>query len=245
MQQQQALREADQKVREATTASEKKKAEAEAAEARATEKLKKMELAMSNPAEFMAETGMTQDEWNAFWANGGKLSPEQKRMREMEARMAKYAEQLEAVQRQSAQERQQNQRRLEDAEFTASLKDYTFLPEVGGINAVRNKQAMLQNQHKGPVSLKDAADALEREVQEGLGGMLKKQHILAKFGLAAASDQPPAVPTKQTPSKTLTARTAGDSQPKNATVKGPLDWAGKRARYLERLAADRAAVRDR
>ncbi len=243
MQQQQALKDAEQRVREATTAAEKRRADAEMAEARAAEKLKKMELAMSNPAEFMSEAGMTQDEWNAFWANGGKLSPEQKRMREMEAKMASYADKLAAIEHQAQTERLNSARRLEDAEFTASLKDYTFLPEVGGINAVRNKQSQLMAQTKGPVTLKAAADALEREVQEGLGGMLKKQHILAKLGLATASNQPPAKPA--TKATTLTARTAGDSTPKGSTVKGPLDWAGKRARYLERLASDRAASRDR
>jgi hypothetical protein len=243
MQQQQVLREAEQRAREATSAIEKRKAEAEAAEARAAEKIKKMELAMSNPAEFMSEAGMTQDEWNAFWANGGKLSPEQKRMREMEAKMTQYAEKLAAIERQAQAERAHSQRRLEDAEFTATLKDYTFLPEVGGIGAVRNKQQQLSTQQNKSVTLKEAADALEREVQEGLNGMLKKSHILAKLGLATASNQPPAAPTK-TP-KTLTARTASDSSPKAVTVKGPLDWAGKRARYLERLASDRAAARDR
>ena len=243
MRQQQELRDAEQRAREASTAAEKRKADAEMAEARAAEKLKKMELAMSNPAEFMSEAGMTQDEWNAFWANGGKLSPEQKRMREMEAKMNSYAEKLAAIERQAQEERAHSTRRLEDAEFTASLKDYTFLPEVGGIGAVRNKQAQLMAQNKGHVSLKDAADALEAEVQEGLGGMLKKQHILAKLGLAAASNQPPAKSATKAP--TLTARTAGDSTPKSSTVKGPLDWAGKRQRYLDRLARDRAASRDR
>lgn len=242
-QQQQALRDAEARVKEATTAAEKRKADAEMAEARAAEKLKKMELAMSNPAEFMSEAGMTQDEWNAFWANGGKLSPEQKRMREMEAKMASYAEKLAAIEKQAVAEREQGRRRLEDAEFTASIKDYTFLPEVGGIAAVRNKQAQLMAHKNQAVTLKEAADALEAEVSEGIGGMLKKQHILAKLGLATASNQPPAKPT--TKATTLTARTAGDSTPKGSTVKGPLDWQGKRARYLERLAQDRAAQRDR
>lgn len=243
MRQQQDLREAEQRAREASTTAEKRKADAEMAEARAAEKIKKMELAMSNPAEFMSEAGMTQDEWNAFWANGGKLSPEQKRMREMEAKMNSYAEKLAAIERQAQEERAHSTRRLEDAEFTASLKDYTFLPEVGGIGAVRNKQAQLMAQNKGHVTLKEAADVLEAEVQEGIGGMLKKQHILAKLGLATASNQPPAKPA--TKATTLTARTAGDSTPKSSTVKGPLDWAGKRQRYLDRLASDRAASRDR
>ena len=243
MQQQQTLADAEKRAREAGTSAQKRQAEAEAAEARAAEKLKKMELAMSNPAEFMTETGMTQDEWNAFWANGGKLSPEQKRMREMEAKMASYAEKLAAIEKQSNQERADSARRLEDAQFTASLKDYTFLPEVGGIAAVRQRQAQLSQQKGEPVALKEAADTLEREVGENLGGILKKSHILAKLGLAAATDQPPAKPASQ--AKTLTARTVGDSTPKSSTVKGPLDWAGKRARYLERIAADREAARNR
>lgn len=241
--QSQTLKDAEARVRDATTQAEKRKAAAEAAEAKAAEKIKRMEMAMSNPAEFMAEAGMTQDEWNAFWANGGKLSPEQKRMREMEAKMQQYAEKLQSFEAQVQRERSDNVRRLEDAEFTAALKDYTFLPEVGGLNAVRNKQHALQSQSKEPVTLKAAADMLEREIHENLGGMLKKQHILAKLGLATASNQPPASPTKK--ATTLTARTAGDSTPNSSTVKGPLDWAGKRQRYLDRLASERAAQRDR
>jgi len=233
----QAVQQAEARIREAETASQKRAAEAEAREAKANEQLKKLDWARSNPLEFMAEAGMTQDEWSAFLTNGGKLSPEQKRVREMEkqladtnARMKEMMDRAEANERRAAAQ-------MEEAAFSGHLPKYELVAQMGGINAVRDKQRIMAQVTGQQVSLTAAAEALENEMQAGLTGLLKHPGIRNKLGLSDV-DKSQAGPTGKSP-RTLNQSVASETTSNTTTLKGPLDWAGRRKLYHQRMEAER------
>lgn len=233
----QAVQQAEARIREAETAAQKRAAEAEAREAKANEKLQKLDWARSNPLEFMAEAGMTEDEWKSFLTNGGKLSPEQKRVREMERQLAETnARMKEIMERAEANERKAIAQ-AEEAAFAQHLSKYELVQQMGGIAAVRNKQGIMAQVTEQPVSLATAAEALENEMQAGLSGLLKHPGIRNKLGLSDV-DKSQAGPVAKSP-RTLNQSVASETTAREVTLKGPLDWEGRRRLYNQRMEAER------
>ena len=233
----QAVQQAEARVREAETASQKRIAEAEAKEAKANERLQKMDWARANPIEFMAEAGMTQDEWSAFLTNGGKLSPEQKRVREMERQLAETnARMKEMMERAEANERKAAAH-AEEAAFSQHLSKYELVQQMGGIAAIRNKQGIMAQATGSAVSLAAAAEALENEMQAGLSGLLNHPGIRNKLGLSDV-DKSQAGPIGRSP-RTLNQSVSSETPPREPSLKGPLDWEGRRRLYHQRMEAER------
>lgn len=233
----QAVQQAEARVRDAESASQKRIAEAEAKEAKANERLQKMDWARANPVEFMAEVGMTQDEWSAFLTNGGKLSPEQKRVREMEKQLADTNARMQAMMERAEANEKRMAAANEEATFSSHLSKYELVQQMGGIQAVRNKQRIMAQATGSEVPLAAAAEALENEMQAGLSGLLKHPAIRHKLGLSDV-DKSQAGPIAKSP-RTLNQSVASETNSNSVTLKGPLDWEGRRRLYNQRMEAER------
>ena len=235
----QEVQAAEAKAKEAGTATEKRIAAAEKKEAEAQAALQRLDWARSNPIEFMTEAGMTQEEWRAFLQNGGTLSPEQKRTRALEKelaetrkQMAEFGEQQKAWQRQQAAQAEVNQ-------FHNVMSKYELIPRMGGIEAVQNKRTFLEQSTGQKISLKDAADALEREYTDGLSRLLQDNVVRSKFKLDVnTSDAGPVASTPRTLNNKVAPRTPPAAP---SSSKGPPDWAARKAEYLRRTASERTS----
>ena len=241
-QREQAVRAAELKAQEAGNATEKRIAAAEKKEAEAQAALQRLDWARSNPIEFMTEAGMTQDEWKAFLANGGTLSPEQKRMRAMEAELKESRAQMAKFMQEQEQYRLRSQRDMESAQFVGVMSNYELVTRMGGMDAVQNKRTFLEQSTNQKVTLKDAAEALEKEYHSGLSALLKDQAVRSKFGLDVNTSDAGPVASK-TP-RTLNQKVAPSTPPAStAPQKGPPDWAARKAEYIRRTAQERSSTR--
>jgi coenzyme F420-reducing hydrogenase alpha subunit len=236
----QVVRAAEAKAQEAHTATEKRIAAAEKKEAEAQAALQRLDWARSNPIEFMTEAGMSQEEWKAFLANGGTLSPEQKRTRALEKELADTRAQMQQFMKEQDAYRLRQARDMEAAQFVSVMSNYDLVTRMGGIDAVQNKRTFLEQQSKQKVTLKDAAEALEQEYHHGLSALLKDPKVRSKFNLDVNTSDAGPVASK-TP-RTLNQKVAPSTPPANSgSQKGPPDWAARKAEYLRRTASERSS----
>lgn len=241
-QREQQVRAAEERIKEAETKAQLKAAEAEKkiAEAKAAEE--RQRWARTNPIEFAESLGMTQDQWKELMANGGKLTPEQERIRSMEKRLEEVVAHNERLQREQQEFVTRTQRQQEDAAFSSKLGDYTFVERMGGLPLVRQKQAQMSQSLGKSVPLDEAAKVLEKELQDGVSGLLKHGTIRTKLGLSDV-DKSKSGPVAKPPS-TLNNRTVSSTIAERGEQAGKLawnDWAGKRERALKLMREAAAA----
>lgn len=233
----QAVRAAEEKVREATTQAEKRAADAEKREAEAKAAVQRMEWAKDDPVAFLAETGMTQEEWSSFLANGGKLSPEQKRLKAMEKQLQETRSAMEQMEKEARRDRELARRAAEESQFAAKLQNMLYVPEAGGMAAVRHRQQLLSQQTGREVSLEDAANNLEQALRGDLERILKSPKIRSSLGLDV--NTPDAGQAAERP-RTLNKRVAAESGSPSAKPH-PLDFKAKMKLYQQRVERERSA----
>jgi len=238
----QAVRAAEERIKEASTKAEMRAAEAEKKEAEAKAAVQRMEWAKDDPIAFLAETGMTQDEWSAFLANGGKLSPEQKRLKEMEKQLAETRQAMEQMEQNARTHAERARLAQEESQFAPKLQNLTYVPQMGGMAAIRDRQALLARQTGTPVSLEDAADNLETEMQRGLQRILQDPKIRSSLKLNVDTPQP-AGQVAEKP-RTLSNRVASESSTQGVKPH-PLDWKAKQKLYQQRVERERQALANR
>lgn len=238
---QQELTAAESRAREASANVERQRAEIEKVKADADAAVQRMAAAKDDPVQFLAEAGMTQEEWSSFIGNGGKMTPEQKKLKEMSQTMAKMQERVEAAEKRAQQQEQQARIAYEESQFASELQKLTYIPEMGGIAAIRERQRILSLQTKQPVSLKDAAEHLEEEMGKGLQRLLQNKKIRSNLGLDVNTSH--AGQAAETP-RTLSNRVSSDSGQKEVAPH-PLDWAAKRRLYQQRVERERQAMLSR
>lgn len=238
-----AVTEAETRLKNAHSEAEKRSARAEAAEAKAAKALADLEAAKHEPMEFLAKVGMSKEEWEEFVAGGGKMSAQAKRLRAIEA---KYSEMEDRYKQLSAKAEESERKRAYEAEnaaFEAKLGSYTFISKIGGLQAVRNKQAAIRNAESREISMAQAADLVEQEIFGSLGPLLKHADVRGKLGLDAR-DQPG--PAEKPSTKTLNGAEGGKSATKAAEEEDPKPWdfaAKKRKAFKLIEAAQRRAQR--
>lgn len=224
---------AEAKIRDAQTAAEARIAKAEADEAKAQQKLQELEFAKSEPLEFLAKVGMTKDEWTHFMQQGGKMSPEAKRLKAMETRFNELEQNYQKLSRQAEESQRKALIDQENAAFAPKLGSYTLVSKIGGIQAVRNKQAEILRTQGARVSLEHAAKALDEDMLSNLAPLLKFEDVRAKLGLAS-QDQ---LPANESPkARTAEAPKALEKSSKEDPTEHihPLDWAAKK-RHARKL----------
>ena len=231
-QREQAVAQAEAKVRDAHTSAQKRAAEAEAREAKVEAQLKRLEMVRNDPVQFLSEAGITEEEFKNYLSQGGKQTPEQRRLAETEKQMRAIREELQKMQEEAAKSTQAVRREREDAEFMKTLDkdDFVLVQNMGGVAAVRNKQAQLARTLGRDVTLEDAAGQLEREFHDGLQKFLKNGAIRTKLGLSTPVDQQDAGSKPSSP-RTLNGSMASAT---NSAGTRPAwnDWAAKKANYL-------------
>lgn len=227
----------ERRATEASAAVERQRVEAEKAKADADAAVQRMAAAKEDPVQFLAEAGMTQDEWSQFLANGGKMTPEQKKLKEMASVVEQVQAKLEAAERKAEQQEQRARAAAEESHFAQQLQKFTYVPEMGGIGAVRERQRLLSSQTGQPVSLADAADHLEQDMAKGLKRILQNTKIRSSLGLDVNTSH--AGQAAETP-RTLSNRVSSESSQQDASPH-PLDWAAKRKLYQQRVERERAA----
>lgn len=207
-----------------------KAAQAEAAvrEAAAAEKLKKLELSAANPVEFLAEVGMTEAEWSEFLTSGGKLTPEQKRVREVEKANQALQAQVKQLMEQTTKSQQEMMARLEAEKFQTKMADFAIVPHVGGVDLVRQKAAELG------VSYEQAAKNIEDHWINGLSNVLKDPKVRAKLGLDISAPKPQTESAGQSPS-TLNGSVTSPTTGSTASRPAPTDFEAKRKLLIQRL----------
>jgi hypothetical protein len=211
-------------------AEERIKAAAER-EAAVEAKDKKLQMSLTNPLEYIAEAGMTAEQWQEFLTGPGELSPEQKRVREAE-KMAKSAmDRAEALEKSIQNERKQMQVQAERAQIEAQLPQYPLTRKMGGAQAVQARVEELSKQAGKPVTWQQAAQHLENEFFTGLSALLQDPEIAGKVNISVSKPKSEsAAPNNPTTLGRATAPTSGASKPAN-----PRDFAAKKAAYLELL----------
>lgn len=196
-----------------------------------------MAAAKDDPIKFLAEAGMTQEEWSSFMANGGQMTPEQKRLKQMAENMQKMQDRLEAAEKRAQEQERQARFASEESHFVPELQKLTFVPEMGGVAAVRARQRLLSDATKQPVSLSDAAKHLENEMATGLQRLLQNPKIRSSLKLDVNTSH--AGQAAETP-RTLNNRVSSGTSSVDASPH-PLDWKAKRALYMQRIERDRSA----
>lgn len=208
--------------------------DAEGKEADAQKRIKDLELALADPIDFMAKVGMTEAEFKAFLGQGGTLTAEQRRLREVEKNNKELRDKLDGLVKQQQQASQKMAEQMELAEFKGQLSDYQLVTRMGGINAVMQKRAQLQEQLGQPVSLKQTAEGLEKQFKQALSGLLQDEQIRTTFGLSTQSSPPG---TQAAPPKTLNEKFANQTSPKGPQKPAWNDWAAKRALAIRAMQA--------
>jgi hypothetical protein len=182
---------AEARVREAHTAAEKRAAQAEAKEAEVEKKLADLKAATAHPLEFMEKMGMSEAEFRTFLAAGGKFTAEQMRLREAEKSVRDLQARVEEMATQSKKERESMLEQMEQARFEGQLSNYTLVPLMGGMDAVRTRANLLSQQLGQKVSYAQAADSLEQEFDKGVGNLLKNEAVRKKFKIGTDSVESP------------------------------------------------------
>lgn len=213
----------------------KLKAEAEQRQQDADKRIKDLELALSDPLDFMAKVGMTEAEFKAFLGQGGTLTAEQRRLRETEKQNKALQDRLDALERQSQESQAKMAEQMEVAEFKGQLDEFKLLKRMGGLQAVLQKRAQLQNQLGQPVTLKQTAEGLEKQFHASLSGLLQEDEIRSTFNLSTVSK--PNGTHAATP-KTLNENFAGQTKPQSAHKPAWNDWAAKRALAIKAMQAE-------
>lgn len=216
----------------ATEASiESKRAEAERLEKEAADKLAKIESAKSDPLEFLAQLGITEDDWQKHLAQSTD-TPEMSRIKAAER---KAAEQIEALQKQfesykQEQEQERTQSRLSQAAQLLQSDDYVLTSQISNAEAIVRRQQEIE-QHTGQkVSLADAAKHLEQGFVDNMKQLLSNPKVSAKFATKPQSDS-----TAESYSPTtLNSAFSSGTEPGEGTP-APLDWAAKQKLFVEKL----------
>lgn len=234
---------AESRVRDSKTDAEARSAKAEADEAKAKQALQELEWAKNEPVEFLAKVGMTKEEWTHFMSQGGKMSPEAKRLKAIEARF----NEMEAKYTDLSRKAEESQRRAllesENAQFAQTLSGYALVSKLGGIQAVRARQSQMQKMHGTAVSMKAAADVLEQEMHDNLIPLLKHEDVRRKLSLQFP-DQPSGEKAKASNPVNGKRETSPAPAEDSDSDPAPWDWEAKKrkARKLLDLARIQSAA---
>jgi hypothetical protein len=209
-------------------AADKAVAEAATKSAEVDAKYKKLSLAKSNPAEFMAELGFTESEWTEFWTTGGKLSPEQQRVREIEKQNVEMRKQFEDFQNQLKQKDQQAALAQEVSNINIVLQEYPLVAKASNPAMVKQEALRISAQEGNRmVTWKEAAESLNTKAKTDLQGWLKDPKIADMLGLSVSK---PSTTSAASPS-TLGRQTAPTTKSGSEKI-NPRDWSAKKAAYL-------------
>ncbi len=234
----QEIKTAEARVKEARSTAEQRSAKAEADEAKAKQALTELAAAKDDPVEFLAKVGMTKDEWQHFMSQGGKQSPEAKRLKAMEARFNEMEAKYETAQKKAEESARRASIETENMQFSQRLGSYALLSKIGGIQAVRNKQAQIQAQQGAQISLQAAADMVETEMHDNLLPLLKHEDVRRKLGLLN-----PDQPSGQGEKKPAAVNGAGSAKPTPPAdpeeEPAPWDWAAKKRLARKRMDLER------
>lgn len=228
----------DKKIQEQRTLEQQnaaRAAEIQAQQQQAAEKLKKLEQAKTDPLEFLAQAGISDDEWKQFLKGGGDLSPEQKQLKELRA-------QLEQMQSRYEQDKQQTARQAALAEAAQHVSTHPLMKMMATPQSILQVQEAMSKQQGRQVSVAEASQNLLTSFKSGVMNVLKSPDVLQDPEIAAILSQ--GVPKPQTgqadysPPSTLSSKLASSTDP-SAEQPGPLDWAAKRAKFLRLVAQQR------
>lgn len=226
---------AESRVKEAHTLAEKRAAEVEAKEAAVEKKLADLKAATAHPLEFMEKMGMSETEFRQFLAAGGKFTAEQMRLREAEKSVRDLQARVEEMASQSKKEREAMLEQMEQARFEGQLSNYTLLPLMGGMDAVRTRAKVLSNQLGQKVSYAQAADSLEKEFDQGVGNLLKNEAVRKKFKLGTDSvETPKAGKAESSTPRTLNSQMASSTTSQERKPH-PSDMAARKALLIKQL----------
>ena len=224
-----------------------KHAEAARMVAEAEAKLAKIDQSVTSPLEYMAATGMSEDDFRAFLTNGGQLTPDQKRVRALEKQIADQAAKMAALEQKQQQAATQAQISAENARFAPVLaENYPVALAIfgnvdNGLAQIRNKANQMRQATGLPVTLEQAAQALEENITRQMKTALTNEKARSKIGIDSVNKSIPAAPVEAKPTATLGSQFAGSTEAQSRPA--PTDWAGKRALALQRLRAEALARR--
>ena len=170
-----AVKAAEAKVREAHTATERRAAEAEKKEAEASAKLKRLELVASDPIQFLTESGMSAEDFQAYLASGQKQTPAQRRQAENERQLQALRDELKTMREEQSRSVANAAREREDQAFMSHLTrdEYALVNSLGGMPIVRARQAELKRTLGREVTLEESAGHFEKDLQDTLKRMLE------------------------------------------------------------------------
>lgn len=204
------------------------------AESAAAQKAK-LDRALSDPEaylEHLASTGMSEAEWVNFLSNGGKMSPEQKRIKELERKLEQTATQQQQALAAIQQQQQAFTQQQTLAQLNSILPNYPLASRTGGAQMVLNEQALLAKQGKH-VNLQEAADSYEAKLLDGMQKVLQHDDVKVKLGISV-SQSPQTAPVVKSPS-TLNKSVSSGTAPTTGRP-DPLNFDAKRKLALEKIA---------
>lgn len=211
--------------------------EAQRARQEADARMKKLETSVADPVAFLAELGMTQDEWQAFLLNGGKMTPEQKALKEFQKSQIETDRRINEMQARldAAQNAAKRAQAVNLVGATLDLNQYPLFRKVGGNADFVLSQ--IENHHKatGQILTPQAvAQHYEQQYQSQLQNWLQDDTIRTKV-IPANSAPLPTANLAAAPS-TLNSRVTSSTGPATSQP-GPLDWEAKKQLALARIQA--------
>ena len=213
-------------------AAERAEAAAAAREAAAVAKEAKLKAATTDPTTLIAELGWEAEEWNQFLATGERMTPEQKRYKEMQAKIA--AQDAKLAQWEQAQQAQaqaaQTQAHIRD--ITSKMENFPVVAEFHSPKEVYDTAlAISKAENNRFVSFDEVMTKLEAETTAKLQSKLKNSKIAAKLQVTGNKPQSEPAATKPTTLGRQTAPTSGAYK-----KPGPRDMASKKAEFLRKVA---------
>jgi hypothetical protein len=233
---QQKAQKAAEEATKRETAAAAREAAAKALLEQANAKTKQLENATENPVEFISQLGWTEEEWKNFLTSGGKLTSEQKKLREMAKQQAALEKKLADMQASQQQQQQAVEYQSQLQTINQGMSKYPITSRLGG--AVEVLKMVEANKRQGKhMSWEQAAGQLEAMYKTNLTNLLKEQEVSATLGLNSV-EKPKSDSAAQKVPTTLGRQTAGTSAPSQRP--SPKDWTAKKKLYLELLAAQRS-----
>lgn len=204
-----------------------RQAEITARDAEAAAKIARLEQAKGDPLQFLAEAGITDAEWQSMLGNGGELSPAEKRVKELEAKLEGFMKQAE---QKEAQARAQAMRQAAASHIAAN----PLTKMMASPDAVIAHQANMSKKAGREVSMQDAVADLTNTYKQGVVALLNNPEIAAMLNLSVP--KPQSGPAASQSPTTLGSKLASSTTPSSGKP-GPNDWAAKKALFLQQVAA--------
>lgn len=183
-----------------------------------------------DPIGFLAELGMTEEDWKKFNATGGIPPQVSKALRELQETKTQFEKRL-------AETEARAKKAEEDRDIGAILPKYPLVRKCGGAEAARAHAAALKQAGMQPGSWAEVLESFESQLRSGVSDILDDFEINSKYGFKSQPNQhaKPAEPPSTLGTRHVSSASYADANAQNPYAYGTkenLEWKRKRAQAI-------------